>query len=210
LISRLNGEPHGDGLVTRQPDGDYPSVSLARADGWVVTAAVEDGSPDPALLDTIVDRVEPFTVEQLIDSGMVGPVTTLATVDDMTVEIHGNDDLDLAICLTPTTGRPECAGVVDQPDLGFTSASLVVDGEWTVVTVTDGDEPGQVIAEPEDGWGDPMNPRPGDVLAGQRERSEGRVIEVVTVPDAVGSIVAQSPMTDAGSEGHTYLHPEQR
>ena len=208
LISRLDGEPRGDALVVRVLDGDHPHVALTHADGWTVSVVAEAGSPDPAVLDAFTEDVERFTIEQLVDSGRAGTATTLASVGDLTVEVHGSEGHDVAVCLTPDAGGSVCAGAVAEPDLGFTSASLVVDGKWTVVTITDGDEPGQVIAEPEDGWGDPMDPHPGDVLHGDREPSGDRVVEVTTVPDDVDAVVAQSPMTENGSSGHGWFRPE--
>jgi hypothetical protein len=208
LLSRLDGSPLGDGLVTRVLGGDYPQVTLTRADGLTVTVVAEAGSPDPALLDTFAEDVEPVTVEQLVDSGQAGPATTLATVDDLTVEVHGSEGHDVAVCLTSASGSSVCTGATAEPDHGFTSASFVVDGKWTMITVTDGDEPGQVIAEPEGGWAESMDASPGDLLHGDRELSGDRVVEVVTIPDDVDALIAQSPMTDNGSSGRGWFRPE--
>jgi hypothetical protein len=207
LISRLEGEPRGDGVIVRNlDDEDYPHIVLTRRDGWSVTAAVEAGSPNPALLERFIDDVEPTTTGQLVDSGAVGPATTVATVGDTTVEVHGTDAVDLAICLTPATSRPLCSGVVDLHEFGFTSASFVVDGEWVIVTITDGHEPGQVLDMSE---ATPDNIDSGvRPLDGERANSGGRVIEVVAIPDDVDELMAQSPMTDAGSQGFGYFRPE--
>ena len=53
-----------------------------------------------------------------------------------------------------------------------------------------------------------LDPRPGDVLHGDREPSGDRVVEVTTVPDDVDAVVAQSPMTENGSSGHGWFRPE--
>jgi hypothetical protein len=207
LLSRLQGEPRGDELVTRVLEGDHPQVTHTRADGSTVTVVAETGSPAPDLLDAFAEDVEPVTVEQLVDSGWAGPATTLATVDDLTVEVHGSEGHDVAVCLTPASESSVCAGAAVEPDAGFTSASFVVDGKWTMVTVTDGDEPGQVIAEPEGGWAESTDPRPGEVLHGDLAPSGDRIVEVVTIPDDVDAVIAQSPPTESGTSARGWFRP---
>jgi hypothetical protein len=210
LIARLEGEPRGDELVVRDDATDFPIVTVTRADGWSVTSTIEEGTPDPALLDAFLVDVRPFTMEQLVDAGMTGPATTVVTVGGETVEVHGNDGTDLAVCVTPKHGGSVCAGVAAQPEYDFTSASLAVGDRWIVVAVSDvrdGDDPGQVITQTGHAGDDPLDPEPGELLHGERGASGDRTIEVVTVPDGVRAVTAQSPMTDAGSVGVGYFRP---
>ena len=208
LLRRLDGTPYQGGLLARHLDGGTrPEVLFTRADGWTASVAVEAGSPDPAVLDAIAAGVEPRTVGELVDDGRLGPVTDLAEVDGTTVEVHGSDAGDLALCVIPADGDPVCGNVAAPAGYRMSTASLVVDGRWTVVTVVEGDEPGQIIAEPEEGWGDPIDPNPGEVLDGPQARSGDRTVTIVTVPDEVDALVAQSPMTDLGSTGRGYFRP---
>jgi hypothetical protein len=210
VINRLVGEPLGDGLIRRHPDPDYPWVSRGRPDGWTVTVAVAAGSPDPALLDAVADSVERSTLGQFIESDAAGEMTTLAAVDNMTIEVHGRDDHDLVMCLVPAPGRPVCEGASDYDDYGFTTGSFLVDGDWIMVTITDGDEPGHVLVEPEDGWDEHSMDADlgGDPLDGEQVRSDGRTIEVVTVPDDIDDVTVMSPMTENGAAGNGQSRPD--
>jgi hypothetical protein len=212
LVHRLAGRPRDDGLVIVTPDGDPPTVSVARADGWTVDVTAGAGAPSLALLEEIATGAEPFTVQELVDRGLVGPVTDRATVGEWTLEVRGHDGARLLLCLTSGTGEQVCDGVAHSPDTGFASGSIVVDGRWVVATVAEGDEAGQVLAQPDGGspddWSpDDAAPADGPALTGDQERTGGHVGQVVAVPDDVDAVLAMSPPSGAGREGVGYFRP---
>jgi hypothetical protein len=213
LLHRLAGEPRGDGfLLHGQTGGDpgYPFVSLARDDGWtveVLSTRSQTVAQDPGLLDVILDRLEPATGQQLIDVGLAQPVTTTHAVGGWTIDIHGTDTDDLAMCITPAAGETVCSTAQNAPGApGLTTGSASVGDEWIVVAVTDGAGPATVRTAPSSGLDRPENFSPDD-LRGEQERSGDRVVEVFTVPPDVDAVDVMIPAKDGEAAGFTHDRP---
>ncbi|HEY3139987.1 MAG TPA: hypothetical protein VGJ86_02605 [Acidimicrobiales bacterium] len=203
LLHRLVGEPHGDGFVIRGGDQDYRFVSLARGDGSVVDVSTRSGPQDPGWLDLAVDSLVPVTRAQLVDMGVAQPVTVTSTVGQWTVEVHGHNGGSVAMCLTPVSGATMCT--LAQSQMGFTTGSALVGGEWIVVALTDdSSEPATIetspssLAEPES--------FDSETLRGEREESDGHVTELVSVPEAVDAVLVLVA-TDSGGSGYGYDRP---
>jgi hypothetical protein len=209
LLHRLAGRPRGTDLVLTTPGGPSPSVSVARADGWTVDANATQGSPDPALLDAMADSAEPFTMQEVLDGGLLGPVTLREAVGDRIVEVVGRDGTNLLLCLSSETGDQVCTAAHGSIAPGFSSAAFAVDGQWFIVEVGPGDESGKAFRRP-------RHPDPDEMdidydhdptLDGERVEADGHVVEVVTVPDDVEVVEVMSPMGDDGTWGVSYLRP---
>lgn len=147
LLHQLVGEPSADGLVHARPSGRRPGLPVRvgrprrRLDGRGPVVAVGERRPGPALLDDVLDRLEPATTRQLVDIGVAQPVTAAHTVGDWTVEVHGTATEDLAMCLTPGAGATVCTTAEDYSVRSrLTAGAALVDGEWIVVAITEGTE----------------------------------------------------------------------
>jgi hypothetical protein len=211
LLHRLAGRPRGADLVLTTPGGPSPSVSVARDDGWTVDVMAAEGTPDAALLDALASSAEPFTMQEAIDSGLLGPVTLREAVGDRIVEVVGREDgTNLLLCLSSESGDQVCTAAHGSTDTGFSSAAFAVDGQWFIVEVAEGDESGKAFARPR-----PTNAEEAMVdydhdptLDGDRVEADGHVVEVVAVPDDVETVVVMSPMGDDGSSGVSYYRDQ--
>jgi hypothetical protein len=207
LLHRLAGTPQGDGLLIRGGGQDYQFASLMRSDGWEVEASARPALADPRQLDAILDSVEPTTRQQLIDMVAAEPVTATEAVGDWTIEVHGNDLADLALCLTVAGGETECTTA--QTGAGLMTGSAIVDGEWVVVVFTDGTEAAKVETAPS---GPDPSPEGFSVetLHGETRQSGDHVVEVLTIPTDVEAVAAIVPVDDDGSQAGLGYHRPQR
>lgn len=212
LLHRLAGEPGIDGFVlhgTSGGDRDHPFASLARRDGWtleVMSEASPSVAEDPALLDELLDGLEPVTTQQLVDIGLAEPVTATATVGGWTVDVHGTDAAALAMCLTPDAGRTACTTAEDWHVPDVTTGSAVVDGRWTVTVVADRTTSPTVQPAP-NGYAEWPEGAPRDALHGEQERTGDQVVEVFTIPADVDAVGVTVPTGDGQATGITYDRP---
>jgi hypothetical protein len=204
LLHRLAGRPRGADLVLTTPGGPSPSVSVARDDGWTVDAMAAQGSPDPALLDALATSAEPFTMQEVLDRGLLGPVTLRAAVGDRIVEVVGRDGTGLLLCLSSEAGDQVCTAAIHSGTTAFSSASFVIDDRWFVVEVAGGDESGKAFPELLHPDLDEQMVDHDPTLDGERVEADGHVVEIVTVPDDVERVLVMSPMGEDGSWGVSY------
>jgi hypothetical protein len=213
LLQRLVGEPSAGGFAIHGVTGgdeDYPFVSLAREDGWtieVMSQASQSVAQDPALLDDLLDNMEQVTTQQLVDVGLAEPVTATGTVGGWTIEVHGTDTAEVAMCLTPEAGERACTTAEDWPVPGLTTGSAVVGGQWILTVVTDGTVTPTVRPAPN---GDREGPEDlsQDPLDGERGRSGDHVIEVFAIPADVDTVGVMVSTGQSEATGRTYDRPQ--
>ena len=187
LLQRLTGTPTAGGIVrTSGADEASPDAAHAeflRDDGWSVTAGSGPGLPAEELSE-IARGAQPVARRDLIAWAVEQPVTETVDVGDWAVRVHGNVAGDTGVCVTPPSGEEVCTTA--EPSLDYTTASVPVGRDWVVVAITNApDRPLVRIAS--DGPGSP-----GNGLDGETARAEGRVVEVVTVPEDVQVVEAGS------------------
>ena len=192
LLHRMAGERTGGGLAVRgRLGGDgLPFVSLARDDGWTVDVLAHGTSPAdaPALLDAALAGLAPVTRQEVLDMALDAPVTATHAVGGWRVEVHGTAAEDVALCLSPEAGEPVCTTAESAPSVGLTSGSVLLGGEWVVVTVTDGARAATVQTAPESlagGWPPDFSPTE---LGGEQHTSGEHVVGIVEVPPGVGAV----------------------
>ena len=197
------------GLLHRL-DGDerYGFVRQARDDGWSVEV-LSDGSvtaaDDPSVLDVFLSALRPATAQQLEELAVAQPVT--ATLDaglGRTVELHGTAGEDMGLCLARQGGGDTVCGVAEAlPEPGtLVASSLVVDGRWVVVTITD-DRPPHVRTDPEYlEWASESQ------LSDRGGPADGQIlVSVLHAPQEAATVAITVPTSDDTASGFTYENP---
>lgn len=187
LLHLLAGRPVPGGWVL--PGGtshsqDGPTATLVRDDGWTVTAA-SGGSLSTDDLVALVHDVELVTRREALTIGVMQPATLTTDVGDWNVRVHGTDERDMAVCVTPASGAEMCAlanAFLTEP---FTAASFPISGEWLVVAVSQA--PTRSIVTPHVPP-DATSSTDVEELRGELGRAGSRVVEVFTVPADVEAV----------------------
>ena len=199
LLHRLAGEATDGGIVLASEADDDPSLSaratLLRDDGWSVTVA-GDTALSAAALSDLAHGARPLARRDVIAWAVDHPVTGTTDVGEWTVRVHGDEESDTAVCVTPPSGEEACTTAEASVDV--TTASMPMGDEWLVVTITNAPNRSVVRVAP-----DAAGVR-GDTLEGELARWDGRLVQVTVVPDGVDAVMAGS--WNAG--GSTYTRPQ--
>jgi hypothetical protein len=211
LLHRLDGADGPGGPVRRgQLDGDsrYRFVAQAREDGWsveVLSTGSETAAADPTVVDAFVASLRPTSYQEIVDLAAAQPITGTYPVDaGRTVELHGTPAEDLGVCVAASGGTTVCAPAEALPGTdALVAASLVLDGRWLVVTLSDAERPAAVRTEPTIAEGQSATrffaarARPGERLA----------VSLVSLADGVGTAQVTVPTSDDTAAGFTYESP---
>jgi hypothetical protein len=130
------------------------NVSQVRDDGWSieVTAGPRAAPADTSVVDAFLAAARPMTWQQLTDVALAQPVTgTFDAGSGRTVELRGTPAEHTGLCLYPAAGPAVC-GPAESVGGGeeLVSSSLVVDGEWVLVTVSGADNRAEFGGLPDD------------------------------------------------------------
>jgi hypothetical protein len=211
LLHRLDGADSPGGRVRRgMLDGDarYRYVAQARDDGWsveVLSTGSATAEAGPAVLDAFLASLRPASYQELVDLAAAQPITGSYFVGGgQTVELHGTPDEDLGLCVSASSGATVCAPAEALPGADvLVAASLVVDGRWVVVTLSDAERLAAVRTEP-----DTPDGRSGTrfVVAGTRP-GERIAASLVAIPDDIATAQVTVPTSDDTASGFTYENP---
>ena len=211
LLHRLDGADGPGGPVRRgmlDSDARYRFVAQARDDGWsveVLSTGSETAAADPALLDAFLTSLRPASYQEVVDLAVGQSITGSYPVGGgQTVEVHGTPAEDLGVCVSASSGTTACAPAEALPGTDvLVAASLVVDGRWVVVTLSDAERRAVVRTEPDIPEGRsgshvfPAPTRPGERIG----------VSLVTIPDDVVTAQVTVPTADDTAAGFTYENP---
>jgi hypothetical protein len=210
LLHRLDGADSPGGRVRRgmlDRDARYRYVAQARDDGWsveVLSTGSETAAADPAVLDAFLASLRPASHQEVVDLAVAQSITGSYAVGGHTVEVHGTPEEDLGVCVSATSGTAVCAPAEALPGTDvLVAASLVVDGRWVVVTLSDAQRLAAVRTEP-----DTPDGQSGTQYHVARTRPGERIaVSVVTIPDDVVTAQITVPTSDDTAAGFTYENP---
>jgi hypothetical protein len=211
LLHRLDGADSPGGPVRHgMLDGDPRSryVSQARDDGWsveVLSTGSETAAADPAVLDGLLASLRPASYQEVVDLAVAQPITGSFPVGGgHTVEVHGTPEEDLGVCVSASTGTTVCAPAEALPGTDvLVAASLVVDGRWVVVTLSEAERLAAVRTEPAIPEG-----QSGTRFFAARARPGERIaVSMATIAQDVVTVRVTVPTSDDTSAGFTYENP---
>jgi hypothetical protein len=207
LLHRLDGAESPGGRVRRGVlDGDegIRFVEQARDDGWSV-AVTSTSSSDPEVLDAFLQSLRPASYRELVDLAVAQSITGSYPVGGgQTVELHGTAEEDLGACVSASSGTTVCAPAEALPGRDvLVAASLVVDGRWVVVTLSDAERLAAVRTEPET----PEGHGGAHEFAARTRPGERIAVSLVTIPDDVATAQVTVPTSDDTAAGFTYENP---
>jgi hypothetical protein len=211
LLHRLDGADSAGGRVRRgQLDGDPRDryVAQARDDGWsveVLSTGSATATADPVVLDAFLTALRPTSYQELVDLVVAQPITGTHPVGGgRTVELHGTPAEDLGVCVTASGGTTVCAPAEALPGTdALVAASLVVDGHWVVVTLSDAERRAAVRTEPAIPEG-----RSETHAFEARTRPDQRIaVSLVTIPDHVLTAEVTVPTSRGSEAGFAYANP---
>ena len=157
------------------------------------------------MLDAFLTSLRPASYQEVVDLAVAQSITgSYAVGGGHTVEVHGTPEEDLGVCVSATSGTTVCAPAEALPGTDvLVAASLVVDGRWVVVTLSDAQRLAVVRTEPDTPDGQSgtryfvARTRPGERIA----------VSVVTIPEAVVTAQVTVPASDDTEAGFTYENP---
>jgi hypothetical protein len=211
LLHRLDGADSPGGRVRRgtlDSDARYRYVAQARDDGWsveVLSTGSETAAADPAVLDAFLTSLRPASYQEVVDLAVGQSITgSYAVGGGHTIEVHGTPEEDLGVCVSATSGTTVCAPAEALPGTDvLVAASLVVDGRWVVVTLSDAQRLAAVRTEP-----DTPDGQSGTQYFVARTRPGERIaVSLVTIPEAVVTAQVTVPGSDDTEAGFTYENP---
>ena len=211
LLHRLDGADSPGGRVRRgmlDSDARYRYVAQARDDGWsveVLSTGSATAEADPAVLDAFLASLRPTSYQELVDLAVAQSITGSYPVGGgQTVELHGTPDEDLGLCVSASSGTTVCAPAEALPGSDvLVAASLVVDGRWVVVTLSDAERLAAVRTEPDT----PDGQSSTQFLVAPTRPGERIAVSLVSIPDGGATAQVTVPTSDDTASGFTYENP---
>ena len=211
LLHRLDGADSPGGPVRRgmlDSDARYRYVAQARDDGWsveVLSTGSETAAADPAVLDAFMASLRPASYQEVVDLAVAQSITGSFPVEGgHTVEVHGTPEEDLGVCVSASSGTTVCAPAEALPGTDvLVAASLVVDGRWVVVTLSDAERLAAVRTEPVI----PEGQSGTRFFAAPARPGERIAVSLVTIAEDVVTARVTVPTSDDTSAGFTYENP---
>jgi hypothetical protein len=157
------------------------------------------------VLDAFLASLRPASHQEVVDLAVAQSITgSYAVGGGHTVEVHGTPEEDLGVCVSASSGTTVCAPAEALPGTDvLVAASLVVDGRWVVVTLSDAQRLAAVRTEP-----DTPDGQSGTQYHVARTRPGERIaVSVVTIPDDVVTAQITVPTSDDTAAGFTYENP---